>query len=424
MSEYILQVSEASFEADVLAAVQPVLLDLWAPWCAPCRAVAPVLEGLAPEYAGALTIAKLNVELYPEVQKRLGVRGIPTLILFRAGKEAARLLGAKRAEEFRAWFKVQGIVPTSDGVMQREEADAGAGAFHGDAELRDYLLGRLRQRVAEGRVEASFMPHWENGKGTLSAALVSHGSADVFGRLTGMPVSFAAALEFCSISRADQAEVDSLVGGVQAGADLRQIAARLAVALMSDDFAAWPQILDDAEVDGLRQRWVALCTRKLDGGKVESAEWKAMGDELERLRTRKPQPELERQRIVVSFMTTLTPLPRSDEADKWLGGMASGGREIRYLLAGSLLGWTAKEFGLERTRFDWYSAREALQPGGKFTPGALDEAHQAWYAERGEEQARHDAFFKNYAENLAPVVSRAKLLLGGLVAKAPIVPAG
>lgn len=424
MSEFILQVSEASFEAEVLAAAQPVLLDLWAPWCAPCRAVAPVLESLAPEYAGALTIAKLNVEEYPEVQKRLGVRGIPTLILFRDGKEVARLLGAKRAEEFRAWFKVQGIVPTSDGVMQREEADAGAGAFHGDAELRDYLLGRLRQRAAEGRVEASFMPHWENGRGTLSSALVSHGSPDVFGRLTGMPISVAAALEFCSIGCADQAEVDSLVGGIPAGADLRQIAARLAVALMSDDFAAWPQILDDVEVDGLRQRWVALCTSKLNGVRVESEEWKALGDELERLRARKPLPELERQRIAVSFMSTLTPLPRSDEADKWLGGMVSGGREIRYLLAGSLLGWTAKEFGLERTRFDWYSAREAQQPGGKFTPEALAEAHQAWYAECGEAQTKHDAFFKNYAGNLAPIVSRAKHLLGGFVAQAPIVPAG
>jgi thioredoxin 1 len=424
MSEYILQVSETSFETDVLAAAQPVLLDFWAPWCAPCRAVAPVLESLAPEYAGALTIAKLNVEQYPELQKRFGVRGIPTLILFRAGKEVGRLMGTKRTEEFRAWLKVQGIVPTSDGASQREEAEPVAGAFHGDAELREYLVARLRQRAAEGRVEASFMPHWENGKGTLSTALVSHGSPAVFGRLTGMPVSFAAALEFCSISRADQAEVDSLVGGVQAGADLRQIAARLAVALMSDDFAAWPQILDDTEVDTLRQHWVALCTRKLDGGKVESAEWKAMGDELERLKARNPLPELERQRIAISFMATLTPLPRSDEADKWLGGMALGGREIRYLLAGSLLGWTAKEFGLERTRFNWYSAREALQPGGKFTPEALDEAHQAWYAERGEEQAKHDAFFKNYAENLGPIVFRAKQLLGGLVAKAPIVPAG
>ena len=94
MSENIVKVSDDSFESDVLSANGPVLVDYWAEWCGPCKQIAPVLDELAGEYDGKLTIAKLNVDENPETPPRYGIRGIPTLMLFKDGEVAGTKVGA------------------------------------------------------------------------------------------------------------------------------------------------------------------------------------------------------------------------------------------------------------------------------------------------------------------------------------------
>ncbi len=94
MSDLIKYVSDASFEADVLKSPTPVLLDFWAEWCGPCKMIAPSLEALATEYAGKVTIAKMNVDENQSVPAQFGIRGIPTLILFKDGKQVATKVGA------------------------------------------------------------------------------------------------------------------------------------------------------------------------------------------------------------------------------------------------------------------------------------------------------------------------------------------
>jgi len=104
MSDLIKHVSDASFEADVLTADTPVLVDYWAPWCGPCRMIAPVLDQLAPEYQGRVTIAKLNVDDNPETAAKYQVRSIPTLHLFKQGQVVATKIGATSKSDLGAFL--------------------------------------------------------------------------------------------------------------------------------------------------------------------------------------------------------------------------------------------------------------------------------------------------------------------------------
>ncbi|HVS82851.1 MAG TPA: thioredoxin [Pyrinomonadaceae bacterium] len=94
MSEHVRDTSDGSFENDVLQSDRPVLVDFWAVWCQPCRALAPTIEVVAEKYASNARVVKLNVDDNPSVSQRFGIKGIPTLILFKNGKEEERVVGA------------------------------------------------------------------------------------------------------------------------------------------------------------------------------------------------------------------------------------------------------------------------------------------------------------------------------------------
>jgi thioredoxin 1 len=93
MSENIKHVTDATYDEDVLQSELPVLVDFWAPWCGPCRMVAPVIEELSQEYEGKMAFAKVNTDENVEVAGKLGIRGIPTLIVYVAGEEVERMVG-------------------------------------------------------------------------------------------------------------------------------------------------------------------------------------------------------------------------------------------------------------------------------------------------------------------------------------------
>ncbi len=93
-NEKIHHVTDASFEQEVLKSDKPVLIDFWAPWCGPCRAIAPVVEELANEYDGRLKVVKINVDDNPQTPARYGVRGIPNLLVIRNGQVKDQIVGA------------------------------------------------------------------------------------------------------------------------------------------------------------------------------------------------------------------------------------------------------------------------------------------------------------------------------------------
>lgn len=104
MSENIVNVTDASFEEDVLKAEGAVLVDYWAEWCGPCKMIAPVLEEIASEYAGKLKVCKLNIDENNETPPRFGIRGIPTLMLFKGGNVEATKVGALSKSQLAAFI--------------------------------------------------------------------------------------------------------------------------------------------------------------------------------------------------------------------------------------------------------------------------------------------------------------------------------
>ena len=106
-SELIKHISDASFEADVLQSAQPVLVDYWAEWCGPCKMIAPILDEVASAYQGKLQVAKMNVDENRDIPAKFGIRGIPTLMLFKDGQLAATKVGALSKAQLVAFIDQQ-----------------------------------------------------------------------------------------------------------------------------------------------------------------------------------------------------------------------------------------------------------------------------------------------------------------------------
>jgi len=99
------KITDASFQADVLQSDKPVLVDFWAEWCGPCKMIGPSLEELSEELGEQVTIAKINIDENPEAPGNFGVRGIPTMILFKAGAPAATKVGAAPKSQLKGWLQ-------------------------------------------------------------------------------------------------------------------------------------------------------------------------------------------------------------------------------------------------------------------------------------------------------------------------------
>jgi thioredoxin 1 len=103
MSANTVAATDETFETDVLKATGPVLVDFWAEWCGPCKMIAPALEEIGAEYAGRVTVVKVNIDENPQTPNNYGVRGIPTLIMFKDGKPSATKVGAAPKSQLKEW---------------------------------------------------------------------------------------------------------------------------------------------------------------------------------------------------------------------------------------------------------------------------------------------------------------------------------
>ncbi len=104
MSEHIIHVTDATFKAEVLDSAVPTIVDFWAEWCGPCKMIAPILDDIAKEYAGKLKVTKINIDDNPKTPGEFGIRGIPTLLLFKGGSVEAQKVGALSKSQLTAFI--------------------------------------------------------------------------------------------------------------------------------------------------------------------------------------------------------------------------------------------------------------------------------------------------------------------------------
>jgi thioredoxin 1 len=260
------------------------LLDFWAPWCAPCRTLHQSLLHLAKGLKDEVRLVRVDIDTVSGIAEEFGIRSIPTLILVRDGAEIARHSGVLSARALIDWLRSQRVTlpempsaPESASVEHVEIDARTLGAFYGDEGLKRFLLERMLRMAEADQIHEDRFPHFTRTGGTARAtigpALAGGELPDLFVRVTGLPLGISGLLHLCGTPT--PAGVESLVGAIQPGSDLRGIPLRFMIEWLSDDYADWPAILDDAAADRLRRDWLALAIQA-QRSDIPNDDWTAL----------------------------------------------------------------------------------------------------------------------------------------------------
>lgn len=418
LSSSVVHLTAESFD-DEIKASGVLLLDCWAEWCAPCRALSPILAKLADEYNGELRVAKVNVDEHTELSRRLAVRNLPTLVLFRDGQELARRSGLLTLPQLREWLARADVHTTTapGGNDETAGAPSSAGAFHGDTELQSFLVQRLLRHAAAGEVTVSRFPYWHEGKGTVTGALVHSQDGQVFARMTGLPLSFGYALHFVDIRA--EAEVEEVFNSICPGSNLENIAPMLVAAWLDDGNINWPQLLEqDPAMLSLREQWLRLFRAQLTGENVEQSQWHALR-QLVVEQDYKENPRLTTQCVFADMMAELSPPPDQDDEAAWNNIFLLRGVHLNFAVLQSAQGWSGEDIAMDAMRFHWFKQRVGLDAEGNPEQEQLRQLREQWEGDHADWMRLNDSFISQFETLRAPYKTRLRSHLIELLKKAP-----
>ncbi|MBI0330420.1 thioredoxin [Burkholderia plantarii] len=266
-------VTEASFEADVTLNGRPVLIDFWAEWCGPCKALAPTLEKVARNFEGKVDVVKINVDEHPAFRERFGVRGIPALVLMNGSQEMGRIVGPRSATQLASYLDAHLGIAT-----QLAKPDATLSAFGGDAQMKAARIARLRDYLA--RMQATpEVPMWpENVNGAL-AFVVGSSEPDECAFVLGMPTDVLGTVTMLSTYRDTRLNAAGFVAdwleSVPVGANLSALPGRLLHAILTSPIVS-DTLGGDAALLAIRDELAALHAAEADGARGADARWAAV----------------------------------------------------------------------------------------------------------------------------------------------------
>ncbi|WP_409160550.1 thioredoxin family protein [Pectobacterium sp. B2J-2] len=417
-SSSIAHLTTESFD-DTIQAGGAILLDCWADWCAPCRALSPLLEKLADEYADTLRVAKLNVEEHKEPSRRLAVRNLPTLLLFRDGQELARRSGLLTLPQLREWLARFDITPSA--VVSTSDNAAGplspGGAFYGDTELKEFLVQRLQRHAAAGEVTISRFPYWHEGKGTVTGALVHHQNGRIFERITGLPFSLGCALHFTDVTTREG--IEQVFGAIRPGSNLDGVAPALLESWLNDETVDWPKLLEhDPTLVNLREQWLRLLRAERAGENVSPSQWHALRQTATE-QDYKQEPRKTIQHTFASLIAQMSPLPAPDDEAAWSSVFMMQGGQLTFAILQSAQGWSSEDIAMDAMRFHWLRERAKPDAEGNLDEEQLRQLRAEWEGEHADWMRLNETFFSQYEALLAPYKARLRVKLAILLQAAP-----
>lgn len=416
MTHKSIELTDSDLDVFLADAELPVLIDLWAPWCAPCRAMSPTIDKLARNTAGNLLVAKLDVEKYPSIMQRFGVRGIPTLLLFNNAKDPVRLVGAQSLAQLNAWLTNNHVSVSAPTPQAKQYENLEWGSFYDDNELLAFIAARVLRHASAGEIITAQSRYWLEGKGTLAAAMVHQSGSEVFERITGLPAALGHLLDRCEYLSLQQ--VEALFKALRAGKDYRLVPLTFMQWWLSDDFFLWEKHLRAPELITLITRWQSLCTDRLVGREISLQAWTDISQQATSLLRFYSSPDRQLEKIVTTLLSHLSPLPATTDDEQW-GLISKNISWAHYHIMQIHSGWSDKERATPAERMNWFMAKERETIAGKLSPEEIAKLREEWQSLNSEFITKENALHQNLTQLALPVYTQLQTALNRLLAAAP-----